>query len=221
MVSIGRVTLENYVENAMRTECDNDVVLGRLSMGTTNRPAGDPVVQSNFAVAGIRMIHASLGINNELGEFEELCYEQEPGPDAALKSREELGDMCWYLAMVCDVFGFDFANMVRASAPLEDVLFSEVEVPLSWMTQGAGKIAEHVKKHVFYGKEFQAGKVRDGLRSVLRGILSFAGPFDFEKDVLAANIAKLKARFPERFTEHDALNRDKGVEYKAMEDDTK
>lgn len=221
MVSTDRVTLENYVENAMRTECDNNVVLGRLSMGTSSRPDGDPVVQRNFAVSGIRMAHASLGINNELGEFAELCYEGEPGPDAELKAREELGDMCWYCAMVCDVFEFDFADMVRASAPLEDVLFSEVDVPLNWMMQGAGKIAEHVKKHVFYGKEFQAGKVRDGLRHVLRGILSFASPFDFEQDVLAPNIAKLKARFPERFSEHDALHRDKRAEYEAMEDDTK
>ena len=73
----------------------------------------------------------------------------------------------------------------------------------------AGEIVDMLKKHIFYGKSLDmvnameevgdsmwyAGVAIDVLQTTMN-------------DVLTKNIEKLKLRYPEKFTEHHAINRD-------------
>lgn len=86
----------------------------------------------------------------------------------------------------------------------------------------AGEIMDHLKKHIFYGKP---------LDDVMKAkIISDFGDSSWYYRVgvhaleitmaesIERNVRELKARFPEKFTEHNALNRDEDAEMEAARD---
>lgn len=78
-----------------------------------------------------------------------------------------------------------------------------------------GEIHDALKRWIFYGKELdfvnlleEGGDVSWYLRVLADALKEFvAGKCSFE-EMIDRNIAKLKARFPDKFTEHHAINRD-------------
>jgi NTP pyrophosphatase (non-canonical NTP hydrolase) len=103
---------------------------------------GETVVNTKFA----RLVHAALGLSTEAGEFVEALHKHAWGEDLDLVNlSEELGDVCWYVAIGSDA----------------------VKIPLS--------------------------------------------------DIQNTNIEKLKARFPDKFSEENAMNRNLETERKILE----
>lgn len=92
--------MENYVRLAVRTESPpNMTLIGR---------AGDKV----------RELHAILGLMTELGELADplkrhIFY----GATAPLRTnvKEELGDLLWYIAVMCDVHGLSIGDVMQAN----------------------------------------------------------------------------------------------------------
>lgn len=77
------------------------------------------------------------------------------------------------------------------------------------VTSEAGELSDHLKRHTFYGTPFDAGNVKEECGDLLWYIALICRTCGFTlEEVMEANIAKLKRRFPEGFTEHHALNRD-------------
>lgn len=72
-----------------------------------------------------------------------------------------------------------------------------------------GEIQDTIKKHIFYGKPVDRDNLEEEFGDVLwyLSLLARYLGVSFET-VMVRNIAKLKARFPEKFTEEEALNRD-------------
>ena len=118
----------------------------------------------------------ALGIVGEWSEYERAFGTPE--------SREEAGDVLWYLAGMATTLGVDLAVMVGTEAP---------RIPI---VDALGYICESVKKHAFHGKDLDMGAVMAGcvnLYAVLRAQ---------EPDlpgIMAANVAKLQARWPDGF----------------------
>lgn len=83
-----------------------------------------------------------------------------------------------------------------------------------------GELQDAVKKHIIYGKPIDRVNVieefSDCLWYIAVGLDACGSSFE---EAFAKNIAKLKARFPDKFTEDQALNRDLDAERKALEDD--
>lgn len=118
-----RMTPAEYVAAAIRTEAPVDEAYTRVGI------AGDSL---------LRMFHAAIGMCTETGEIQDqlkkhIFYGK---PLDMVNVAEELGDLMWYVALMCDATGLDLTN------------------------------------------------------------------------VMENNIAKLRKRYPDKFTEHDALNRD-------------
>jgi len=127
----GDEMLENFGDNA---ECH--LIRSQLDQLSKN------VVTTEFA----RLIHSALGLSTEAGEFVEALLDHVDGADLDLVNlSEELGDVCWYVAIGSDT----------------------VKVPLSEIQQ--------------------------------------------------TNINKLKARFPDKFSEEKAINRDLDKEREILE----
>ena len=82
----------------------------------------------------------------------------------------------------------------------------------------AGEMLDAFKRKIFYGKELDTVNVKEELGDLMwyMAILMRELDLDFE-EVLQLNIDKLKARFPDKFTEHDALNRDLDKERSILE----
>jgi NTP pyrophosphatase (non-canonical NTP hydrolase) len=86
----------------------------------------------------------------------------------------------------------------------------------------AGELLDAMKKHIFYGKKLDMVNLQEELGDIFwyAAQLADAAGFTFE-DTMEKNIAKLKARYPDRFTEKDAVNRNLDVERKILEGDWK
>ncbi len=81
-----------------------------------------------------------------------------------------------------------------------------------------GEVADAIKKVIFYGKKLDAVNLAEECGDLFWYIAVACDELgiDFEK-VMEMNIAKLRARYGEKFTEHAAANRDKQAERDVME----
>lgn len=79
---------------------------------------------------------------------------------------------------------------------------------LCGLTGEAGEVADLIKKHFGHGHELDLTKVKKELGDVLWYLSQLAEQFGLSMDdVGEANIAKLKARYPDGFSEEASKNR--------------
>ncbi len=82
----------------------------------------------------------------------------------------------------------------------------------------SGELMDAFKRKIFYGKALDVVNVKEEIGDVMWYIAILLRELDLDfEDVLQVNIDKLKARFPDKFTEEDALNRDLDKERKILE----
>ena len=82
----------------------------------------------------------------------------------------------------------------------------------------SGELMDAFKRKLFYGKELDVVNVKEEIGDVMWYIAILLRELDLDlEDVLQVNIDKLKARFPDKFTEKDALNRDLDKERNILE----
>jgi len=85
----------DYIRDAMRTRSDPAEVLARMT---------------EFQVDAIHII---FGLMTELGEFTDVfkCFIYYNRPADLINAKEELGDMCWYMALACQLLETDFETL--------------------------------------------------------------------------------------------------------------
>lgn len=86
------------------------------------------------------------------------------------------------------------------------------------MQTETAEFSDALKKHIWYGSELDIVNLKEELGDALWYIalaMRVLGT-SFEEE-MAKNIAKLEARFPDKFTEEDALLRDLGAEREILE----
>jgi NTP pyrophosphatase (non-canonical NTP hydrolase) len=115
---------------------------------------------------------------------------------------------------------------LRTNAPVDKVLDRLVDEPKKiqllhafiGMTTEVGELFDAFKKHLFYGKPLDLVNISEEIGDLFWYValaLDYIG-LDFET-VMAQNNAKLKARFPDKFTEEAATNRDLRKEREILE----
>lgn len=83
----------------------------------------------------------------------------------------------------------------------------------------AGEFVDQLKRHLFYGKELDMGNIAEEIGDVFwYSALAISVSGKTAESVMAANIAKLFKRYPDKFYEVSALVRDILQENKAMEE---
>ena len=144
------------------------------------------------------LAHMVLGIHSEYNEWVDATD--------FFNETEELADQIWYLANYCTFRGYDLSRLF-------DV---ELKNNLG-VTYNSSKLQDLVKKYVAYNKEIDIST-----ESILLENLAYAikkmyrdGADIFQS--LQNNIDKLKVRFPEKFDEELAKNRDLAAERKELE----
>lgn len=81
-----------------------------------------------------------------------------------------------------------------------------------------GEIQDALKKHYFYGKPLDRVNLAEELGDVMWYIAILCDELGVSlESVMEKNIAKLKARYGEKFTEAAALNRNLAVEREILE----
>lgn len=153
--------------------------------------------------------HMIYGMVSEAAELFESIYTND-----IINDKEEIADIMWYVANYCT-----FNNI-----KLQDTLVVEAkEFPSRMGVHEAiviliGELADLEKKELAYKKAFSYEKQMDILQNLVFYIVEFCKRRGISfYEALDKNIAKLKVRYPDKFTESDALNRNLEAERKELE----
>ena len=90
---------------------------------------------------------------------------------------------------------------------------------LGLVTESA-ELADALKKHLYYGKPLDTTNIKEEIGDIFWYAALICRTLDVSfEDVMYKNIEKLRARFPQKFSESDAINRDLGEERRVLESD--
>lgn len=105
----------------------------------------------------------------------------------------------------------------RTSASLESPLLDNLHY-LTGMVTEVGELLDPFKKNMAYGKEIDYINVKEEVGDLMWYIANFCrvNNFDLEK-IMETNIAKLKERYPHKFTQENAINRNLKEERRILE----
>lgn len=207
-----------YVNNVLVTESNNfDVIGSRFSV--------EPGKENTEAIRNLRLLHATIGICTEVGELFEFL-EKEALDFTNLK--EEVGDAFWYCGIAVDELKLDLGQMVKTGSndlPLMGGLsvadkraqFLQVLIAA---TKDSSVLLDLLKKSAFYGKPLDHGKFAETLSRFVSAMMTLLalGGFTVEA-AMDVNIAKLRKRYGQKFTEAAAITRDLEAERKILEHD--
>lgn len=148
-----------------------------------------------------RWNHGVLGF---LTECQEFFAALDP-----VEEVEELGDLMWYVALLADVAQVDLSTIEHPGNVIEALATCEA------------RCADIGKRWKYYNIPPSEPALKEAVTQLFLNVADIwnrLGSLDsiFE-DVLDRNIAKLKARYPEKFTTEAAANRDLAAERAALE----
>lgn len=157
--------------------------------------------------------HAALGLITEIGEFATevkriFIYGKPMTDEMRAHMREELGDAYWYLPLAFMAIGADPVPMNRATADVFEKYTDLADFTLVLSTALVGVSAIFVTDSI----EEERESLIDLLSAAVYALDLACKLLDFNPDeVRAENIAKLRARFPDKYTDEAAEARaDKG-----------
>lgn len=116
----------------------------------------------------------------------------------------------------------DYQNESKRTCPnlnnnLRDGLADELHMVIGISTE-AGELLDAYKKHFAYGKELDTVNVGEEIADLMWYISNLCRLLNISlEEMLQRNIDKLKARYPENFTQDNALNRNLEKERKILE----
>lgn len=118
------------------------------------------------------------------------------------------------------------ADAARTEAPVTPELIERISDPFMIRLQHGnmgletevGEFGDSLKRHIFYGKPYDRVNAKEEIGDVMWYIALLANALEVDlQEILDINIAKLKARYPQKFTETDALVRDLAAERVVLE----
>ena len=109
-------------------------------------------------------------------------------------------------------------DALRTMSKERHPLHPQIEHGVDGIVTEAGELLDALKCVKFYGKPIDFVNLKEEVGDLMWyiAILCDACNFDLQ-EVCDINIAKLKARFPDKFTSKDALNRDTDAERVVLE----
>lgn len=156
-------------------------------------------MRTNSTVAGTNalitpdLLHATLGLADELFEYQMS--------QSWLNAVEELGDLCWFVALASKELMFDPFPGTEA--------FAKFNPNLPVLAEAIAEFVGVVKKAFAYGQVLDVTRLRWLLSAMVARIeaISHSKAERSLEELLASNIAKLAARYPDKFTAEAALHR--------------
>jgi NTP pyrophosphatase (non-canonical NTP hydrolase) len=200
-----RLTLQEFQPLTERTESPSEVVFRNLS-GRTE--------------VSLRLMHAALGLTSEASEILESTD--------VWNLREELGDAFWFACLGLNAIDAKVDPLETYLDQVHSIMryHEDIEPAAVNFAVQAGDFANHVKALVYGNKATVkvdgvaipiTRQLEVDLFDVLVALVRICTEKGFEvEEVLATNKAKLRARYPDRYTDEAFANRDKVKEQAAM-----
>lgn len=143
------------------------------------------------------LAHMVLGIFTEFEEYVN-CTDD-------VNRSEECSDIMWYISNYCTFREWDL-----------DDLWKNKNYNGNSFIVNTSILQDIVKKFIAYNKKIDVEKEYNILTGLISNVYDMYDGIDYEKS-LENNINKLKVRFPEKFTEENAINRNLEEERKQLE----
>ena len=154
------------------------------------------------------LAHMVLGMNTEIVELREAIWNKD-----SVNIQEELSDFLWYFCNYKNFRGYSeytYDEQEPMSNPM--IVYK--------LYDRVAELQDLIKKFVAYNKEINTEIELFLLNEIYQYILTIAYSYGVDiEDGLEKNIAKLKKRYPEKFDENLAVNRDLETERKILEGD--
>lgn len=201
----------NYIENAKRTETNPRIEVGEVEEGEL----GHYVTAAIDGRLKVRMVHAALGMCSELEELQAAVVACD-----RVNVGEELADIMWYWAIAVDCLPSpDFVRAVsRANLTLVGPMYDKPRSEYGALIRAISQYADYTKKYAFYDRAPETGKVTEALCDISKSVFNLMWDHDLKPpEMLDRNIAKLRVRFPDRFTKKAANHRNLDAERKVLE----
>lgn len=139
--------------------------------------------------------HMALGIATEIGELKKARNNKD-----LQNIREEHGDINWYIANECNIYGISFKDLYETAKEYRDAKVS--------LTFKLDEFLDVHKRELAYGKKIEDHDMFDEMLPLVMFLMDICEWHGFSyEDALKINIEKLYVRYPEKFTNEDALNR--------------
>lgn len=112
----------------------------------------------------------------------------------------------------------DYQNKAaRTCAKIDGGIMDDIHMILGIQTESA-EIADAYKKYIAYKNPLDLVNVKEEIGDTIWYIANMCNMHGWDlRDILDTNIAKLEARYPEKFTEEQAINRDLVSERQVLE----
>jgi len=152
----------------------------------------------------LRLLHASIGICGEAGELIEAYANPNLEIDR-INVIEEIGDILFYIVIVCDVTGFSFQDFCDPPIKIDTV---EPQRLVHSIMINSSHLMDQMKKSVFYCRGTEPNKLFPHLKTLSQMIRSLIGVIDSDiREVLSKNDQKLAQRTGTVFSKDKVLNR--------------
>jgi len=156
-------------------------------------------------------IHMTVGMNTEVSA--ELLKPLSSSNFDVVNVKEEIGDLMWYVA--------NYATLHKLSLTTDlykRVIVKDAKEIVEDILVCIGELQDLDKKLFAYKKPYDANKQFGFFNHLNQLILQLCETLNFNiESILQLNIDKLKSRYPEKFNEENAINRNLDVERKILE----
>lgn len=157
----------------------------------------------------INLLHSAVGVATEVGEIAECLNNKLPSEIDSVNLAEECADVIWYLAIPIRDFGIDI-DKLNSLAPYK--------TSLAQLVVDASNFLDMLKKISFYNKLVDGFDVEHHVCTIYQHMITMAHEYTFDLELaLSNNQDKLRARFPDKYDNEKALNRDLKTERKELE----
>lgn len=183
-----------------------------MKINRNNYQEYSPNTIANLVGRGVNEIHMVVGIVSELNELEDAI---EKGDKVNIG--EEVADCCWYISNLCDMGGIRFTHLLQNEeiVATEEVNDSTI---ISSLYYYSSKLQDTFKGYLAYGKEPDITEVYDRCFFLVNALNKIMLNHELDLDeYLDKNIKKLMKRFPDKFSETAAVNRDLKAERAILE----
>jgi NTP pyrophosphatase (non-canonical NTP hydrolase) len=156
-----------------------------------------------------KVLHAVIGV---LTEVEELLDNHIGETQDFTNILEEVGDITWYLAIIGREYQLDYPQLLvrtKNEDPMKLVLK---------IIKNTCKLLDMMKKKIYYNKPIDENLFKTITHVVMLDLSDYMNVYDINiQNSFDINIAKLKARYGEKFSSERAINRDLETERNILE----
>lgn len=170
----------------------------------------------------IDILHGVLGISGEISEiheaFDAVFYDDSKVDLVNL--REELGDICWYIANLSNAVGYNPSWEYYPNKNEGKPDYASFLIKVNKLSKISGKLIDSCKRNVYYGVEIDEEMYKQHIDSMIKVVCQCCENLTTTlEDVQEKNVNKLTQRYGKKFSQESATNRDLDKEREILENE--